>query len=117
MNERVKKLREQSLSSQPTLSLERAILLTEFYKSGIVEKVSTPVARALAFKYILENKELCINDGELIVGERGPVPVATPTYPEICTHSLNDLEILNSRSKISFFAGEENHQKADAKFY
>ncbi len=110
MNERVKKLREQSLSSQPLLSLERAILLTEFYKSGVVEKVSTPVARALAFKYILENKELCINDGELIVGERGPVPVATPTYPEICTHSLNDLEILNSRSKISFFVDEQTRK-------
>ncbi len=107
MNERVKKLREQSLNSQPTLSLERAILLTEFYKSGVVEKVSVPVARALAFKYILENKELCINEGELIVGERGPKPVATPTYPEICTHTIKDLEILDSRSKISFSVDEK----------
>ncbi|MHA1203042.1 MAG: trans-4-hydroxy-L-proline dehydratase [Candidatus Heimdallarchaeaceae archaeon] len=107
MNERVKKLREQSLNSKPTLSLERAILLTEFYKSGVVEKVSIPVARALAFKYILENKELCINEGELIVGERGPKPVATPTYPEICTHTIKDLEILDTRSKISFSVDEE----------
>ena len=110
MNERVSKLREQSLNAKPSLSLERAILLTEFYKSGVVEKVSTPVARALAFKYILENKELCINDGELIVGERGPEPVATPTYPEICTHTLEDLEILNSRSKISFSVDEQTRK-------
>jgi len=81
--------------------------LTEFYKSGVVDKVSIPVARALAFKYILENKELCINEGELIVGERGPKPVATPTYPEICTHTIKDLEILDTRSKTSFSVDEE----------
>jgi formate C-acetyltransferase len=27
---------------------------------------------------------------------------ATPTYPELCCHSLNDLEILNSRERIPF---------------
>ncbi len=110
MNERVKKLREQSLNSQPTLSLERALLLTEFHKSGVVEKVSVPVARALAFKYILENKKLCINEGELIVGERGPKPVATSTFPEICTHTIKDLEILDTRSKISFSVDKETKE-------
>jgi formate C-acetyltransferase len=58
--------------------------------------------RALAFKYLLENKRIRINDGELIVGERGPVPKATPTYPEICCHSMEDLEVLNSRRKIPY---------------
>jgi pyruvate formate-lyase/glycerol dehydratase family glycyl radical enzyme len=102
MNERIKKLREQSLSAIPTISLERAQLLTEFYKSGVAEKVSVPVVRALAFKHLLENMTICINSGELIVGERGPAPKAAPTYPEICTHSLKDLDILHSREKISF---------------
>ena len=102
MNERIKKLREQTLSIHPSISLERAKLLTEFYKSGKAEKVSIPVARAMSFKYILENKELCVNEGELIVGERGPSPHATPTYPEICTHTINDFEILDTREKISF---------------
>jgi len=102
MNERIRKLREQSLDAVPTLSMERARLLTEFYRSGQAEKVSVPVARALAFKYILENKEICINDGELIVGERGPSPKATPTYPDICTHTPKDFEILDGREKVSF---------------
>ena len=106
MNERINKLREQTLSIHPSISLERAILLTEFYKSGIAERNSIPVTRALAFKYLLENKKLCINDGELIVGERGPAPHATPTYPEICTHTLKDFEILNTREKISFSVDE-----------
>ena len=102
MNDRIKKLRENTLKAKPSISIERATLLTEFYKSGISEKVSVPVSRAMAFSFLLENKKLCVNDDELIVGERGPEPAATPTYPEICTHSLNDFDILNSREKINF---------------
>jgi trans-4-hydroxy-L-proline dehydratase len=108
MNERIKKLREQTLNAIPTLSHERGMLLTKFYKSGEVERFSVPVARALAFKYILENKELCINDGELIAGERGPEPKATPTYPELCVHSENDLNILDTRPKIPFKVSNES---------
>ncbi len=102
MTERIKKLREQTLNTEPFISIERAKLLTEFYKSGKVERVSVPVARAMAFEHILMNKELIVNDGELIVGERGPQPAGTPTYPEICTHSLDDFKILSEREKISF---------------
>ena len=110
MNERIKKLREQSLNAVPTISCERAKLLTEFYKSGKAESVSIPVARAMAFKYILENKELCVNEGELIVGERGPAPKTTPTYPELCCHSLEDFKILNDRPKVWFRSDVETHK-------
>ncbi len=102
MNKRITRLREKSLSVKPYVSPERAQLITEFYKSGVPERVSIPVARALAFAYILKNKTIFIDDDELIVGERGPAPRATPTYPEICIHSLADLDILNSREKVSF---------------
>ena len=111
MNERIKQLRTQSRKTIPYLSLERASLITEFYKTGAAHKFSAPVARAKAFQYILENKKICINEGELIVGERGPEPKATPTYPEVCSHSLKDLEILNSRDKISFKVSEETVQE------
>ncbi len=110
MNERIIKLREQSRKAIPSFSLERALLITDFYKSGAAHKLFAPVARALAFKYILEHKKICINDGELIVGERGPEPKATPTYPEVCCHSLKDLDILNSREKISFIVSDETKQ-------
>lgn len=102
MKERIKKLREQSLRAINTFSPERAKLVTEFYKSGETEKHSIPVQRALCFKYIMANKTICINEGELIVGERGPAPKATSTYPEVSLHTLPDLEILNSRPKVSF---------------
>lgn len=107
MNPRIKKLREQSLNAVNRLSVERAVLVTEFYKSDAARKYSFPVQRARCFKYILENKFLCINDGELIVGERGPAPKATPTYPEVNLHTLQDLDILDSRTKVYFKVDKE----------
>lgn len=107
MNDRIKKLREQSINAEETISIERAKLLTEFYSNGEAERFSVPVARAKAFKYILEHKELHLGEDELIVGERGPSPKATPTYPELCAHSLEDFTILNDREKISFKVEDE----------
>jgi formate C-acetyltransferase len=101
LSDRVKKLRKLSLGAQPSVSSERAELITEFYEQDH-GTLSAPMRRALAFKHILENKEIFIEEGELIVGERGPAPKATPTYPEVCCHSLQDLEILDSREKVSF---------------
>ncbi|MDY6801882.1 MAG: trans-4-hydroxy-L-proline dehydratase [Bacteroidota bacterium] len=102
MNTRIKKLRNESLTAVNRISAERALLVTEFYKSESAQNLSIPVRRAMAFKYILENKKICINEGELIVGERGPAPKATPTYPEVSLHSLQDLEVLDSRPKVWF---------------
>jgi formate C-acetyltransferase len=106
MRARIRKLRKQSIAARPYISPERAILLTEFYESGIADQLSIPVERALSFKHLLENKKICINEGELIVGERGSAPKETPTYPEICCHTLRDLETLNSRKKIPYAVDE-----------
>ena len=106
MTERVARLRQQSLEAVPTLSTERAELITEFYGQDL-GPVSAPMRRALAFKYLMEHKTVCINDGELIVGEKGPAPKAAPTYPELCCHSLEDLDVLNTRAKTSFVVSSE----------
>jgi pyruvate formate-lyase/glycerol dehydratase family glycyl radical enzyme len=107
MNERIARLRRQSIEAEPVISMERALLLTRFYSGGQAERHPVPVARAMAFKYILDHKSLCINPGELIVGERGPAPKATPTYPEICTHTQADLEVLDTREKVRFSVPQE----------
>ena len=98
---RAAKLRQQSLDASPAISSERAELMTEFYKKDL-GPVSAPVRRALSFQYLMEHKTVYIGEGELIVGEKGPAPKATPTYPELCCHSLSDLDLLNSREKIKF---------------
>jgi pyruvate formate-lyase/glycerol dehydratase family glycyl radical enzyme len=109
MTERVARLREQSLEARPTLSTERAELITEFYRQDL-GPVSAPVRRALAFRYLMEHKTVYIGEGELIVGEKGPFPKAAPTYPELCCHSLEDLDILNSREKIPFIVTPQARQ-------
>ncbi len=106
MNERVKKLRSQSENTEPSITAERAVLLTEAYRS-YEGRVSAPVLRALCFKHLMENKTICINENELIVGERGTGPQATPTYPELCCHSIEDLDVINNRKTISFQVNEE----------
>ncbi|NLY54693.1 MAG: glycyl radical protein [Firmicutes bacterium] len=106
MNERVTRLRDQSLSTKPYISIERARLVTDVYRQ-YAGKVSAPMLRAYTFARLMEQKQVYIGEGELIVGERGEAPQATPTYPELCCHSLEDLELINSREKISFRVSDE----------
>ncbi len=106
MNERVRKLRQKSLDAVPTMSIERAQIVTNAYKK-YQGKVSIPVLRAMVFKELCENKTICINDNELIVGERGPAPKATPTYPELCCHTILDFEVMDAREKVFFKVSEE----------
>ncbi|MEJ5260261.1 MAG: trans-4-hydroxy-L-proline dehydratase [Anaerohalosphaeraceae bacterium] len=107
MNERVFKLREQSVNTKPYISAERAELITDFYQSGVTMEFSPPIVRGLALNYIMSRKHICINDGELIVGERGPAPKATYTYPELCCHTLEDFEIMARRTRTSFDVSED----------
>jgi len=110
MTDRIKRLREASLKAVNRLSAERGLLVTEYYKSISPTQYSIPVQRALAFEFILKNKAICINNNELIVGERGPAPKATPSYPEINLHSVKDLDILNNREKVSFKVDQETRK-------
>lgn len=106
VSERVARLKKQSLDARPVISTERAELITQVYQQNM-GFVSAPVRRALAFQYLMEHKTIYIGPGELIVGEKGPAPKATPTYPELCCHSLQDLDILDSRDKIPFAVSPE----------
>ncbi len=107
MNERVKMLRTQSRETEPRICMERARLVTEAYREH-AGTVSPPVLRALVFRHLLRNKQICINEGELIVGERGTAPQATPTYPELCCHTEEDLRIIRDRDKVSFWVDEDD---------
>jgi trans-4-hydroxy-L-proline dehydratase len=109
VTERVAQLRQQSLDAKPHVSTERAELITEFYKQNI-GLVSTPVCRALAFRHLMAHKAIYIGSRELIVGEKGDVPKAAPTFPELCCHSLQDLDILNSREKTPFAVSPETRR-------
>jgi len=106
MNERVRKLRDISLASRPEISAERALLLTAFYREE-EGRHSVPMMRALAFRHLCAHKTIHIGEGELIVGERGPRPLAVPTFPELTCHSEEDLAILDGRAKTSYAVDPE----------
>ncbi len=106
MNPRITILREQSLAVKPFIDIERAKLITEAYQT-YQGKVPVPILRALVFKHLLENKTITIEPDELIVGERGSSPAATPTYPELCCHTLEDFDIIEQRERIYFQVSPE----------
>ena len=101
MNERIQKLRRESHTAVPHLSIERAVAVTEAYEK-YAGSVEIPILRALTFRHILETKTLWIGGGELIVGEKGEQPQYAPSFPELCCHTLADLDVMNSRQYISF---------------
>jgi pyruvate formate-lyase/glycerol dehydratase family glycyl radical enzyme len=103
---RVARLREESFKALPTISVERAVVVTEFYKENY-GKFSTPVLRALNFKNLCCKKVIYIGRDELIVGERGPFPKAVSTYPELTCHTVEDLKILNSREMTRYLVSDE----------
>lgn len=107
LNHRIAKLREESVSSEVKISSERAKIITEFYKSGFADGKSEPVKKAMAFKYLMERVSLPVEEGQLIVGLRGTDPQQVPTYPEICTHDLEDLETLDKRENMPYKVDEE----------
>ena len=110
MTKRVQKLQKQSRDAIPTLSAERAQLLTEFYLENQGLLLSPPVMRSLAFQYLMKHKIIIINEDELLVGEKGLAPKAAPTYPELCCHTMDDLEILDKREKTPFRVTQETRR-------
>lgn len=107
MNERIARLRKESFETNPSISIERARLTTEFYRAN-EGKYPVPIMRALNFKNLCEKKTLYIGKDELIVGERGPSPKAVSTFPELNCHTAKDLEILNTRPMTGYKVCEED---------
>ncbi|MDD4678917.1 MAG: pyruvate formate lyase family protein, partial [Tissierellia bacterium] len=105
--ERTKRLREISTTTQPSVSLERALIETDFYEKyyGTVE---IPVLRALNFKNLMEKRKLYIGEDELIVGEKSEGPQVAPTFPELCCHTVEDMTVMSDRKYISFKVKEED---------
>ena len=107
---RIQRLRHISEKvSEPSISMERAVLLTEAYKKW-EGKVSIPVLRGLAFKHIMTNRTLYLERGALIVGEKGDRPWAAPTFPELCCHTMEDFANMNDREHVYFKVSDEDRR-------
>ena len=107
MTDRIRRLRQESFDTQPSLSIERALIETEFYKEN-EGKYPIPILRALNFLEICKRKTIYIGEDELIVGERGPHPKAVSTFPELTCHSVEDLHVLNTRELQRYTISQED---------
>ncbi len=107
MNERIKRLRKQCFDTPTTLSIERALIETAFYKENY-GTMPVAVLRAKNFYEICKKKTIYIGDDELIIAERGPVPKAVPTFPELTCHSVEDLHTLNNRELQRYLISQED---------
>ena len=107
MNERVKRLHQQSIDTPTTLTIERALIETAFYKEN-EGKMPNCILRAKNFYEICKKKTIYIGEDELIVGERGPMPKAVPTFPELTCHTVEDLHTLNDRELQPYLISQED---------
>lgn len=107
MNPRIQRLRKLSVETQPSLSIERALQETIFYREN-EGMYSIPVLRALNFLDHCSKKTIYVGKDELIVGERGPRPKAVPTFPELTCHSVEDFQVLNSREQQRYTISDED---------
>ena len=109
MNERIQKLRDISVNTPVHIDLERAKIETDFYREND-GKYSIPVMRAMVLKEYFSKKMLYFGDGELIVGEKGKDPQASPTFPELCCHSEEDMIVMSDRKLVSFHTTVEDRE-------
>ena len=106
LSERITRMREVSLATHPSISAERALLMTRFHREH-EGRHPAPVLRALSLRELCEAKTIWIGPDDLIVGERGPAPKVAPTFPELTCHSLEDLRILDGREKTRYAVDPE----------
>lgn len=107
INDRIRRLRTQSVETQESLSIERALITTRFYREN-EGKYSPPMMRALNFLEICQQKTIFIGEEELIVGERGPSPKSVPTFPELTCHSVEDFHVLNTREQQRYTISQKD---------
>ena len=109
MNERIRKLRKLSLETPAHIDMERAKSMTDTYEK-YEGALSIPELRAQVLKDYFSTKTLYIGEGELVVGEKEDSPQASPTFPELCCHTMEDMHVMNDRELISFKVKEEDFE-------
>ncbi|NLH23942.1 MAG: formate C-acetyltransferase/glycerol dehydratase family glycyl radical enzyme, partial [Bacteroidales bacterium] len=107
ISQRIARLRQASYQALPSLSVERAQIVTRFYRVN-EDLYPKPILRALCFRELCLKQSIYIGEEELIVGERGPRPGAVSTYPELTCHTEEDLRTVNNRELQRYTITEED---------
>lgn len=110
ITERIKKQRDKLRMTEPSICIERARLVTEFYQECHVDPVI--ITKAKLLEYLLKNMTIYINKDELLVGNHGSTYRCAPVFPEIAANwILEEIDTFETRKtdplKISVEDKEE----------
>lgn len=107
MSARVESLRDRILEFKPETCIERAIIVTDLYKKGEIYKQPMVVQRAMVLDEILRKMKVIINDGELIVGNRGTNLRPGVIFPEMSVDWIErELDTFETRDIDKFITPE-----------
>lgn len=108
LSKRITRLSDKVRTTPPTICIDRARLVTDFYKQPSMEPFI--LRRAKAFKHVLENKEIFIDDDSIMAGHMASRMHAVPVFPEMSAWLREDLETLDTRKydNFQFLPGEKD---------
>lgn len=110
LSERIKRIRAELRSTKPTISIERAKLVTDFYKQPSIE--SAVLRKANLFAYLLDNMTIYIGKDELLAGNHSSRFRSVPVFPEIGARwILDEIETFETRQTDPlYFIGDEKSE-------
>lgn len=107
MTDRIKSLREKTVSEKRFLSVEQALIITRVYQENPDDPVIIKRAKALAAS--LREMPVAVDPEEIIVGNRTPGIRSGVVFPEAGISWLSgEIETLDSRPQDPFFVREED---------
>ncbi len=110
LTERIKSLNDKVRNTKPTIDLDRARLITEFYSKPSLDNYI--LRRAKAFRYFLENKKIFIDPDSQIAAHAGDKIQTVPLHPEVTKWLYDDFDTLDCRiSDELYFKSEEEKEE------
>ena len=110
LTQRIIRLNDKVRNTDPTIDLDRARLITEFYSRPSMDNYI--LRRAKAFRYFLENKRIFIDQDSQIAGHEGDRIQAVPLHPDVTQWLYDDFETLDQRvSDRLHFRNEEEKEE------
>ena len=110
LSERGRKLREQTMNSEPSICAQRLRIITRAYQQYENEPVI--IKRAKALYDILNEMDIYILDDELIVGNQGSSPRCAPLFPEFSSDWVErEIDSFSTRKADRFMVSEQDKKE------
>lgn len=104
---RLERLRGRLMGSRPTICVERARLITEFYRKEGFDEERPVLRQARALAHVLENLPTPVFEDELIVGSTTARRLGVIIYPEFTGLTIwPELPTISRRKKYPVFVSE-----------